>query len=570
MFEKAGGRAYVFWTVLACGLLLAWLGDVPSDALAAFEIPEGESVTNQHHIHRAIPQAEAYDLYDPAIGRNFDLKNLWMRADLRVRPEWRNGTCFGGSAPIGGACNSFGGFNGMGVPTTTSTNGLAGPANPGKAANDFYVQQWVRLGIGYDLSPDVNFYFELIDAAVWGGNGDPTNAGASGDPLTHNGGVFGVGNNSRLGVRAAYVLVRNFLGVKHIDMKVGRQYLVFGNNSLFGHFDWANTGYSHDGVMVRYAGQTFDSYLGWFRHSETDLGQAAPLGSEGPNVAGGGFGGPDAGADANMYLFYNQIRAVPGFIFEPYYVYYDNNIHEFFNTAQGLGTPKKAQQRRHMIGNRTEMRKGGWDFINETAWQFGQMADGLGLDNQRNVSINAWATRSWVGYTWFQHRWKPRVSLGFDYASGDGNANCSVGATAQAGYACRTANTFENFFPTNFIHSGFMLNKAWKNSIQPQINIQFRPTVRDHIEFWGQLHYLPNARDNWYRGSQGVLVFSRPDNTANHVGNEADVAWTRMFADGKVSLSIIYGHFFAGEYVRSNLGTSRDQDWGVVQLWMNF
>jgi hypothetical protein len=37
-----------------------------------------------------------------------------------------------------------------------------------------------------------------------------------------------------------------------------------------------------------------------------------------------------------------------------------------------------------------------------------------------------------------------------------------------------------------------------------------------------------------------------------------------------VSLSAIYGHFFSGDYVRANLGTNRDQDWGVIQLWMNF
>jgi hypothetical protein len=448
-------------------------------------------------------------------------------------------------------------------------NGRAGRAFAGKSANDFYVQQWARLGIGYDLSPDVNFYMEIIDAATWGGSGDPVNAGDMGDPLNHNCSTTANGA-CRLGVRAAYVLIRNLGGVQGLSIKAGRQYLVFGNNSLFGHFDWANTGYSHDGVLFKYAHKSFDSYLGWFRHAETDLPQGAPVGSLTGNVAGATVGGPDATADANLYLFYNQIKAVPGFVIEPFYVYYDNHIHEAFNTAQGLGTPKKAQQRRHMLGNRTEMRKGSWDFSNETAWQFGTMADGLGLDNQRNVRINAWATRNWLGYTWFTHEWKPRVAIGFDYASGDGNANCSVGGTAQAGYACRSGNTFENFFPTNYIHTGFMLNAAWKNSIQPQVNLQARPTRRDHVEFWGQMHYLPNARDNWYRGAQGVLVFSRPDNTANYVGSETDFAWTHIFADGKVSMTVTYGHFFVGKYVQTNLGTNRDQDWGILQLWMNF
>ncbi|MBM4132818.1 MAG: hypothetical protein FJ245_03530 [Nitrospira sp.] len=136
--------------VLAAGLQL-----LASPVFAGYELPPGERITNLPPIPRAIPQKEAYENYDPVIGRNFDVKNLWLRADLRVRPEYRNGVCFGGGAPSGGACNAF----------SNSSNGArgAGRVNSGPNASDFYVQQWARLGIGYDLSPDVNFYMEIID-----------------------------------------------------------------------------------------------------------------------------------------------------------------------------------------------------------------------------------------------------------------------------------------------------------------------------------------------------------------------------------------------------------------------
>jgi hypothetical protein len=58
------------------------------------------------------------------------------------------------------------------------------------------------------------------------------------------------------------VLVRNVGGIQGFSIKAGRQYLVLGNQRLFGHFDWANTGYSHDGVMVSYAKSSFDIKLG--------------------------------------------------------------------------------------------------------------------------------------------------------------------------------------------------------------------------------------------------------------------------------------------------------------------
>lgn len=542
-----------------------------SPAFSGYELPPGERITNLPHIPRAIPQKEAYEVYDPVIGRNFDLKNLWMRADLRIRPEFRRGTCFGGGAPVGGACNGGG-----------STFSLANARTTNNQDNDFYVQQWVRLGIGYDLSPDVNFYFEIIDSAEWGANGNNANAGNNGDPLNHACGTGPTGvttTNCRLGVRAAYALIRNLGGVQGLSMKVGRQYVVFGNHSLFGHFDWANTGYSHDGIMFNYnANKNFESWLGWFHHSETDLGQGAAVGSVAGNVGGTAAtgGAPNALGDADMFLFYNQIKSVPGFVFEPYYVLYMNNLQEqqgCGNGACGPWAPKASAQTRHMLGLRTEMRKGNWDFVNETAWQTGRMADGQGADNNRNLTINAWATRNWLGYTMFENKWKPRFAIGFDYASGDGNANCTsaTGGVGRTGAgSCKTANTFENFFPTNYLHAGYMLNHAWRNQIQPQINVQAKPTTQDHLEFWAQMHYLANARDNWYRGAQGPLVWSNQTNKANYLGSETDFVWTHMMANGKVSMTATYGHFFSGVYIRENLGTSSDQDWGMLQLWVNF
>ena len=367
-----------------------------------------------------------------------------------------------------------------------------------------------------------------------------------------------------------------------LSAKFGRQYVVFGNQRLFGHFDWANTGYSHDGVMLSYTRTDFDVKVGWFRNSETDLGQGDPGGSLTPNLltcnqelTSQSLCNPtlaqhatDAGGDVDMVVFYNQIRSIPRMVVEPYYVLYSNRLPEQANPGQYL--PKSASQLRHMIGLRIEMREGNWDVVQETAYQFGRTADGLQFDNQRNLRINAWALGTWLGHTWYTHPWKPRLAIGLDYASGDGDSNCVTPRGILARRCGGNANTFENFYPTNFLHVGYMLNGAWRNTVQPQVNLQARPTARDHVEIWALRKYLASARDNWYRGSQGPLIFSRSDNTTTHVGDELDFAWSHMFADGKVSLSFIYGHFFSGPYIRHQLGTSADQDWGIIQLWTNF
>jgi hypothetical protein len=579
--DRKGCKGWVSHSLtFVATMLVAGLQFFISPAWAGYELPPGERITNLPHIPRSMPNKESYEIYDPVIGRNFDIKNFWMRADLRVRPEFRNGVCFGGAAPFQGACNSF-----VGGQASTAFNGATtGPVSK-MGANDFYVQQWLRLGIGYDLSPDVNLYFELIDSATWGANGNPGNAGNGGDPLNHSCGAnnIAVANQStcRLGVRAAYVLVRNMFDVQGLSMKAGRQYVIFGNHSIFGHFDWANTGYSHDGIMFQYATKAVESHLGWFRNSETDIGQAAPVGSGGPNVVGAGAGRPDAGGDVDMFIWYNQIKNVPGWVIEPYYILYMNGLHESVNSGQGQGTPKHSAQIRHHFGLRLEMRKGNWDFITENAWQTGRQADGLGTDNNRDLTINAWASRTWLGYTVYEHKWKPRLAVNLDMASGDGNANCAVNqaaggsnagaaATAVANTYCKTANTFENFFPTNHIHMAYADVQAWKNMLNPQLNFQFRPSERDHFEIWYMNMNVMNARDNYYRAGQGPYVFSRTDNTKKHVGDEIDFSWTRMFADGNVAFQATYGHIYTGGYINNNLGQNSNQSWGFVQLWMNF
>ncbi len=541
--------------VVAMGMSL-----VTAPAQAAFELPAGEKITNVPAIPRAIPQKEAYELYDPKIGKNFDLKNFWLRADLRVRPEMRNQTCFGSAmGGSGGACN--------GRNTTSTSNGTRGQQN------DQYTQQMTRLGIGYDVSPDVNFYMELINSSTWGTNsatGNGTAAGANGsgaDPAL---------NHGTVGVRAAYMLVRNFAGVQGLSVKAGRQYIVFGNHSLFGHFDWANTGFSHDGIMLNYSTKSFDTYLGWFRTSEGDMNQGSATGSVSTNVIGQTNAGGRAG-DADMFIFYNQIKSIPGFLIEPYYILYNNSgtvssTGAQLNAAGGIGTAKHSNQIRHTVGNRIEMRKGNFDATNEIVYQFGAMGDQMNssadsrADIQRNLSINAWATRNWIGYTYYQSSWKPRLAFNFDYASGDGRAQCGAGGQG----TCKTANTFENLFPTNHIHMGYMDVQAWKNMVSPSVNFQARPTKDDHIEIWATSLNLANKEDNWYRGAQGAYVYSKVGNTKKHIGDELDVAYTHMFMNGKLAFQAAYGHLFAGGYIAENLGTSRDQDWAYAQLWVNF
>ena len=128
--RRAGLSACFSVAVMAAGMSFV---TAPAH-MRHLKLPEGERITHTPVVARAIPDKEAYEIYDPKIGKNFDINKFWMRADLRVRYEARNGICFG-SAMAGntfGACNSFNG--------QTSANGT-----PGKA-NDSYAMQKTRWG----------------------------------------------------------------------------------------------------------------------------------------------------------------------------------------------------------------------------------------------------------------------------------------------------------------------------------------------------------------------------------------------------------------------------------------
>ena len=64
------------------------------------------------------------------------------------------------------------------------------------------------------------------------------------------------------------MLVRNFL-VPNLTIKAGRQLVVWGNHRMFGHFDWNNVGWAHDGLTANYKlSKSTTLQVGWLRTAE--------------------------------------------------------------------------------------------------------------------------------------------------------------------------------------------------------------------------------------------------------------------------------------------------------------
>ena len=209
------------WTLAA--ILIAGITAAP--VMAEKTTPATGKNSAVPAVPRAIPDLLPYHKFDPPKSKLFDMSKLTISGDLRVRPEFRNNGTFGIAAKN----------------------------------NTFMVQQWARLGFNYSISPDVTFFLQAQHSKNWGVAQNMPGA------ATNRGGTDANATSGTLFARQAFMLVRNFL-VPNLTVKVGRQLVVWGNHRMFGHFDWNNVGWTHDGITTNYKlSKTATLQVGWLR-----------------------------------------------------------------------------------------------------------------------------------------------------------------------------------------------------------------------------------------------------------------------------------------------------------------
>ena len=514
--------ALVFTGAVGASLLTA------DQAFAGKATPATDKNTNVPAVPRAIPNLIPYHKFDPPKAKDFDLKNLTISGDMRVRPEFR----------------SKGGF---GVSGTLDANGEF--TNAGNQSS-FFTQQLIRLGFNYDVSPDVVFFVQPQVSHNWGTiDGD---GGSSG-------GINPNGTGSDLFLRQGFMLVRNFL-TPNLSLKAGRQLMVWGNHRIFGHFDWNNVGFAFDGVTMRYNHAQVPVEFGWLRVAEGNCNDSA-----------GGCGVATNHADQfdGDIWFVRLPMKFSGVAIEPAWIFEDGGASGGTvsgNTFVG-GSPPGGQpqnQSRHTVGARVATKKGMVDVTGEGYWQFGSLGPASFNGGNRNERINALAMHLDAGVT-LPVPMQPRIGAEINYATGDGSCN------AQGGNKC--GGTFSQLFPTNHIHFGYMDRMSWQNMLTYGGNLQLRPTKESHFEIAGHIMRLANENDNWYGANQAVFKRTPAGNSEKSLGGEIDVVYTLFFQNNKVGWQLGYGHFFAGDYLEKNASSKSDvddQNWGYTQLWINF
>lgn len=387
-----------------------------------------------------------------------------------------------------------------------------------------------KVHIGYTPCEWVNLYVEGRDSSSTGDRRNP-NPGA--DAVDLHQAFIGLGNNKEFPLTA----------------KIGRQELVYGDERMVGAGDWGNLGRSFDAAKLRFENKQVwvDAFVGRV---------VMPANNE--------FN------EANDYDFlwgaYASTKTlIP--VQETQVYFLSHNVSGMSTVAPNtgwLGSPSKSQDI-STIGLRAKSlpgKLGAWDYTAEAAGQFGRVTGKIGATTAR-LDQEAFNLGLAGGHTWKDATWSPRVGVGYDFASGDGNPNDG------------TSGTFEPLFPTNHKLYGYMDLAGPRNIHDPRIGISVKPAKGLSVSLDYHAFFLADTHDYFYpeggsgRASNG---YGRNPGYSSYVGSEVDLDATYAIKPWAV-IRAGYGHFFVGDYVTQSLaasGGAQDADWVYLQTVISF
>lgn len=153
-------------------------------------------------------------------------------------------------------------------------------------------------------------------------------------------------------------------------------------------------------------------------------------------------------------------------------------------------------------------------------------------------SVSAYAYAGVVGWTLRDSKWKPRLSVEYNHASGD-SANKD-----------NQRNTFDQFYPSNHGYYGMIDQFGWKNLKNFRAGFDFQASRRFKLRTDFNTFSLASIQDSLY-GSSGSSVVLNRSATSAHIGNESNTTalfqWTKIWKFGAG-----FGHLYAGDYLKQS------------------
>jgi hypothetical protein len=222
------------------------------------------------------------------------------------------------------------------------------------------------------------------------------------------------------------------------------------------------------------------------------------------------------------------------------YWFYLNKLASAFDSQTG-------RDKRHTLGSRLFGRfayNNLADYDLEGAVQFGNFTSTSTKD------VSAYMLTGLLGYRLPDVSVKPRVFVGYDYASG-GNP---TGARMK---------TFNQLFPESHAYLGYMDAIGRQNISDYNAGLTFSPIAKMNAGFNYHMFYRANRLDGLY-AADGSVTAAGNTNVANKIGNEMDVFLQYPFTS-HVSTTVGVSHFAPGTFL-SQGGNGTPTDFGYAQI----
>jgi len=381
---------------------------------------------------------------------------------------------------------------------------------------DVQDQGWLRVSLqaDADIEEDLSARVEIRDARIEGT--EPATNAQTNSP--------GTGTDLKQGWFEASDLLRSGTSVR-----AGRQVLAYGDHRLIGDQEWSTYGRSFDALLLsREFGRTrtrVDAFAS--RVIERGAGTVTPgVDNDDQDLFGVYAATPKALHHSDLDLYFLWLRDLldaPG-----------ERAGESGNT--GFAT----------AGARIAGVKGSLDWAAEGAVQRGRVA---------GDPLAAWAGHARAGWTFLDAKWKPRVGVEWDAATGDDDPSDG------------DRDSFQTLFPSNHEHYGILDLVAWQNVQAFRAGVKFRPHEKVTVALDAWKFRLFDSEDAWY-GVNGAVIRPGAAGTSADLGTEFDleVVWT---VSKHFQASIGGAHFADGEFVRDT-GNGGDTNWAYLRFVVTF
>ncbi|MFQ5455788.1 MAG: alginate export family protein [Nitrospirota bacterium] len=333
---------------------------------------------------------------------------------------------------------------------------------------------------------------------------------------------FTPASEDRIAVRQAYVdMMDTSAGW---TLRLGRQELSYGDQRLLGGFNWSNLAYNFDALKLFYEAKTYT----------IDAFAAKRVLSDDNN-----FNRWDK--DDTLYGLWAKYTAIDRHNLDFYYFLRD------INKDINFGHAGSSEMTESTIGFRIKgSNLNGFDYLIQYARQFGDFG---------SLDIKAYAIIGILGYS-VDHGLKPRVSLEWDFASGDKSSSDGE------------RNTFDNLWPTNHLHYGYMDRASLQNLNNYRFNFSLKPANKLYLQADFHIINLDETSDAYYNvARKAVRTAANPD-VDTRIGSDIDFMLKYRLRKNIQILSG-YSHFGAGKFLKET-GADDDADFFYLQTTFNF